>query len=152
MADRTMVRDWCLYWMDGMSFLINYENNHFPWYKGELTCSAIIVTSLPSCSDYILEVVEFTHYQTLGSSPWTVEMYIKEYFKDNSTSLLDILKVCTYLRQHFYIPFTVVIMCFVYHRSDNQLPKNSVKSLWEICTAVCSPSRTLEVCWTYQIT
>ena len=31
---------------------------------------------------YIAEVVEFTHYQILGFSLWTVEIYIKEYFKD----------------------------------------------------------------------
>ena len=98
--------------------------------KSTLTCSTIVVTSRPSCSDHIAEAVQDRHYQILGFTPQTVEIYTREYFKDNSqsvSSLLEILKVREYLCQHFHIPITVVIMCFVYDKSGNQLPETLSK-------------------------
>ena len=107
--------------------------------KSALTCSTVIVTSRPSCSDHIAEVVQDHYYQILGFTPQTVKIYIREYFKDNSqsvSSLLEILIVREYLCQHFHIPITAVIMCFVYHKSGNQLPE-TLSKLYEKFVLLC---------------
>ena len=106
--------------------------------KSALTCSTIIVTSRHSCSDHIAEAVQDHYYQILGFTPQTVETYIREYFKDNSLSvcLLEILDIREYLRQHFHIPITVVIMCFVYDKSGNQLPE-TLSKLYETFVLLC---------------
>ena len=107
--------------------------------KSALTCSTIIVTSRPSCSDHIAEAVQDHYYQILGFTPQMVKTYIKEYFKDDLPclkSLLDILKVREDLRQHFHIPITVVIMCFVYCKSGNQLPE-TLSKLYEKFVLLC---------------
>ena len=107
--------------------------------KSALTCSTIIVTSRPSCSDHIAEAVQDHYYQILGFTPQTVEMYIREYFKGNPPSfqtLLEILKVRECLCQHFHIPITVVIMCFVYDKSGNQLPE-TLSKLYEKFVLLC---------------
>jgi len=105
-----------------------------------LTCSTIIVTSRPSCSDHIAEAVEDHYYQILGFSQQTVKTYIELYFKGNQESvklLLDTLDIRMYLRAHFYIPITVVIMCFVYHKSGNRLP-NTLSKLYEKFVLLCT--------------
>jgi len=100
--------------------------------KSVLTCSTIIVTSRSSCSYHILAAVGNRYYQILGFTSTTVEFYVREYFKNNppSLSLLDVLHVNKHLCQHFYIPITVVIMCFVYRNSSYQLP-SSLSKLYE---------------------
>ena len=98
--------------------------------KSALTCSTIIVTSRPSCSDHIAEAVPDHYYQILGFTPQTVETYIREYFKSSAQSahnLIESLKVHEYLCRDFYIPITVVIMCFIYNKSDSRLPETLSK-------------------------
>ncbi|XP_065907269.1 NACHT, LRR and PYD domains-containing protein 12-like [Dysidea avara] len=107
--------------------------------KSALTCSTIIVTSRPSCSDCIAETVDDRYYQILGFTPHMVEIYVKEYFKSNlraADALLDVLRGNENLCQHFYIPVTVVIMCFVYRNSDYQLPTHLSK-LYEKFVLLC---------------
>jgi len=107
--------------------------------KSALTCSTIIVTSRPSCSDHIAEAVQDHYYQILGFTPQTVQKYIREYFHGNPQSvqsLLEILRVQENLCQHFYIPITVVIMCFVHHKSCHQLPK-TLSKLYEKFVMLC---------------
>ena len=54
----------------------------------------------------------------------------------SAKDLLDMINTHDYLRQDFYIPITVVIMCFVNHKSGNwQLPK----TLCKICVILSSP-------------
>ena len=107
--------------------------------KGALTCSTIIVTSRPSCSDHIAEAVEDHYYQILGFSREKVGNYITEYFKDDlnsATDLLDIIHTHDYLQEDFYIPITAVIMCFVYHKSGKQFPK-TLSKLYEKFVLLC---------------
>ena len=107
--------------------------------KSTLTCSTIILTSRPSCSDSISEAVGNRYYQILGLTANTVVIYIKEYFKSNpqfAASLLDVLRSHENLRRHFYIPITVVIMCFVYRNSDYQMPA-SISKLYEKFVILC---------------
>ena len=103
------------------------------------SCSTIIVTSRPSCSDQLAEKVGDRHYQILGFTPRMVQIYINAYFTKDFRSaecLLDALKVRSYLRQDFYIPVTVVIMCYVYHRNDNYLP-GTLSKLYEKFVILC---------------
>ncbi|XP_065906610.1 NACHT, LRR and PYD domains-containing protein 4C-like isoform X1 [Dysidea avara] len=68
-----------------------------------------------------------------------VECCIKEYFKSNpqsAKSLFDVLRGHENLRQHFYIPMTVVILCFVYCKSNYQLP-SSLSKLYEKFVLLC---------------
>ena len=98
--------------------------------KSALTCSTIIVTSRPSCSDHIAEVVQDHHYQILGFTPDKALLYIHNYFANDlqsAKSLLHFLKDRKHLHRHFYIPITVVIMCFVYRKGGNQLPETLSK-------------------------
>ena len=107
--------------------------------------STIIVTSRPSCSESIAKVVQQrkAHYQILGFSPHNSELYIKYYFNDNLQSaelLIAILKGREYLYQHFYIPITVAIMCFVYsHSDDGEIPE-TLSKLYEdfVLLYICS--------------
>ena len=114
--------------------------------KTALTCSTIIVTSRPSCSDYIAEAVQDYHYQILGFTPEKAFMYIDNYFGNDlqsAKSLLDFLKDRKHLHRHFYIPITVVIMCFVYHRSGNQLPE-TLSKLYKWFVLLCIRSNISE--------
>ena len=108
--------------------------------KSALTCSTIIVTSRPSCSDHIAEAVQQDHYyQILGFTPEKVELYIKEYFKSNpqtANELLNFLKERENLRQHFYLPITLVIVCFVYDKSNSQIPE-TLSKLYESFVLHC---------------
>ena len=104
-----------------------------------VTFSTIIVTSRPSCSDQIAEAVQDHYYRILGFASQTVQTYIKEYFKDNqqyAESLIGILSAHLYLRLHFYIPLTVVIMCVVYSEYENHLPK-TLSRLYEKFVLLC---------------
>ena len=90
--------------------------------------STIIVTSRPNCSSEIVEAVEEanSYYQILGFNQEMTITYINAYFHDDPSSaklLLDFLSSNKYLRQHFYIPISVTIMCFVYHSDGNQIPQ-----------------------------
>jgi len=114
--------------------------------KNALTCSTIIVTSRPSCSDHIAEAVQDHYYQILGFTPQTVETYVKEYFKYDLSCvipLLEILNFREYLRRHFYIPITVVIICFVYHKNGNRLPE-TLSKLYEKFVLLCVRSNICE--------
>jgi len=107
--------------------------------KSALTCSTIIVTSRPSCSDCIAEIVDDRYYQILGFTPCRVESYINEYFKFNSRAaeaLLEILRSHKNLCQHFYIPITVFILCYVYHNDAYQLP-TTLSKLYERFVILC---------------
>ena len=107
--------------------------------------STIIVTSRPSCSESIAEVVQQrkAHYQILGFSPHNSELYIIHYFNNDLQSaelLIALLKGREYLRRHFYIPITVAIMCFVYsHCDDGEIPE-TLSKLYEhfVTLYVCS--------------
>ena len=94
--------------------------------------STIIVTSRPNCSSEIAEAVEETnsYYQILGFNQEMTITYINAYFYDDPSSaklLLDFLSSNKYLCQHFYIPISVTIMCFVYHSDGNQIPPTLCK-------------------------
>ena len=107
--------------------------------------STIIVTSRPSCSESIAKVVQqkTTHFQILGFSPHNSVLYIKHYFRNDLQSaelLIAILKGREYLRQDFYIPITVAIMCYVYSHSDGGEIPETVSKLYEhfVLLYVCS--------------
>ena len=92
------------------------------------THSTIIVTSRPNCSSEIAEAVEETnsYYQILGFDQEMAVKCINAYFHDDppyAESLLDLLNSNQYLRQHFYIPISVTIMCFVYHSNGEHIPQ-----------------------------
>ena len=92
------------------------------------THSTIIVTSRPSCSSEIAEAVEETnsYYQILGFDHEKAVSYINAYFYDDAASaelLLTFLNSNEYLYQHFYIPISVAIVCFVYRSEGKQIPQ-----------------------------
>ena len=107
--------------------------------------STIIVTSRPSCSENIAEILQQrgAHYQILGFSPINSELYIKHYFCGDLQSadlLINLLKGREYLHQHLYIPITIAIMCFVYsHSDDDQIPE-TLSKLYEhfVLLYICS--------------
>ena len=93
----------------------------------EFSHSTIIVTSRPNCSSEIAKAVQETNsfYQILGFDQQMAVTYINAYFHNDPSSskmLLDLLSSNKYLRQHFYIPISITIMCFVYHSDGNQIP------------------------------
>ena len=92
------------------------------------TQSTIIITSRPNCSSEIAEAVEETnsYYQILGFNQQVAVTYINAYFHNDppcAKLLLEFLDGNDYLRQHFYIPISVTIMCFVYHSDGKKIPK-----------------------------
>ena len=98
--------------------------------------STIIVTSRPSCSESIAKVVQQrkAHFQILGFSPHNSVLYIKHYFRNDlqlAKLLIAILEGREYLRQDFYIPITVAIMCFVYSNSDDGEIPETLSKLYE---------------------
>ena len=114
------------------------------------TQSTIIVTSRPSCSGEIAEAVEETnsYYQILGFDQKKAVTYIKAYFHDDSSSaelLLAFLNSNYYLYQHFYIPISVVIMCFVYRSDGNESPQR-VSRLYERFVVLCLRSNVPNTC------
>ena len=107
--------------------------------------STIIVTSRPSCSEKIAEIVQQrkAHYQILGFSPHNSELYIIHYFNNDlqlAELLITMLKGREYLCEHFYIPITVAIMCFVYSHSDKSEIPETLSTLYEdfVLLYICS--------------
>ena len=103
--------------------------------------STIIVTSRPSCSSEIAEAVEETnsYYQILGFDKESAVTYINAYFhKDVSSAklLLAFLNSNEYLYRDFYIPISVVIMCFVYRSDCKQIPP-TLSRLYERFVVLC---------------
>ena len=116
----------------------------------EFSHSTIIVTSRPNCSGEIAEAVEETnsYYQILGFNQEMTINYINAYFHNDPSSaelLLDLLNSNKYLRQHFYIPISVAIMCFVYHSDGNQIPQTLCR-LYERFVVLCLRSNVPDAC------
>ena len=116
----------------------------------EFSHSTIIVTSRPNCSGEIAEAVEETnsYYQILGFNQEMTITYINAYFHNDPSSaklLLDLLSSNKYLRQHFYIPISVTIMCFVYHSDGNQIPPTLCR-LYERFVVLCLRSNVPDAC------
>ena len=95
--------------------------------KKALTCSTIIVTSRPSCSNCISEAAKDHYYQILGFTEQTVNAYINEYYKSNALRLQCLRETLIITRQKFYIPIIVTIFCFLYSKNANELPKTANK-------------------------
>ena len=114
------------------------------------THSTIIVTSRPNCSSEIAEAVEETnsYYQILGFDQEMAVNYINAYFHDDplyAKLLLDLLNSNQYLRQHFYIPISVTIMCFVYHSDGEPIPQ-TLCQLYKRFVLLCLRSHVPDVC------
>ena len=114
------------------------------------THSTIIVTSRPNCSSEIAEAVEETnsYYQILGFVQEMAVKYINAYFHDDppyAKLLLDLLNSNQYLRQHFYIPISVTIMCFVYHSDGEHIPQ-TLCQLYKRFVLLCLRSHVPDVC------
>ena len=112
--------------------------------------STIIVTSRPNCSGEIVKAVKETnsYYQILGFDQQMAVAYINAYFHNDPSSakmLLDFLSSNQYLRQHFYIPISVTIMCFVYHFDGNQIPPTLCR-LYERFVVLCLRSNVPDMC------
>ena len=114
------------------------------------TQSTIIVTSRPSCSGEIAEAVEETnsYYQILGFDQENAVTYINAYFHNDSSSaelLLAFLNSNKYFYQHFYIPISVAIMCFVYRSDCKQIPQ-TLSRLYERFVVLCLRSNVPNTC------
>ena len=114
------------------------------------THSTIIVTSRPNCSSEIAEAVDETnsYYQILGFDQEMAVTYINAYFYNNppsATLLLEFLDGNNYLRQHFYIPISVTIMCFVYHSDGKDIPQTLCR-LYQRFVVLCLRSHVPDVC------
>ena len=115
------------------------------------THSTIIVTSHPNCSSEIAKAVDETnsYYQILGFDQEMAVAYINAYFQNDSTSaaksLLDLLHNNEYLCQHFYIPISVTIMCFVYCSDGEHIPR-TLCQLYERFVVLCLRSHVPDVC------
>ena len=114
------------------------------------TQSTIIVTSRPSCSSEIAEAVEETnsYYQILGFDQEKAVTYINAYFHNDSSSaeiLLAFLNGNEYLYQHFYIPISVAIMCFVYRSDCKQIPQ-TLSRIYERFVVLCLRSNVPNTC------
>ena len=113
-------------------------------------CSTVIVTSRPNCSVQIAKAVNKTncYYQILGFDQEKVVTYINAYFHDNQSSarlLLDLLNSNQYLRQHFYIPISITIMCYVYHYDGEHVPQ-TLCQLYKRFVLLCLRSHVPDVC------
>ena len=113
--------------------------------------STILVTSRPTCSDDIAEVVEERkgYYQILGFSPQNAVTYIEKYFDNDFQSaklLFSFLKDHQTLRRHFYIPITVAIMCFVYSHSENGQIPETLSKLYERFVVLYIRSNVPDIC------
>ena len=114
------------------------------------THSTIIVTSRPNCSSEIAEAVEETnsYYQILGFDQKMAVKCINAYFHDDppyAKLLLDLLNSNQYLRQHFYIPISVTIVCFVYHSDGEHIPQ-TLCQLYKRFVLLCLRSHVPDVC------
>ena len=114
------------------------------------THSTIIVTSRPNCSSEIAEAVEETnsYYQILGFDQEMAVKCINAYFHDDppyAKLLLDLLNSNQYLHQHFYIPISVTIMCFVYHSDGEHIPQ-TLCQLYKRFVLLCLRSHVPDVC------
>ena len=112
--------------------------------------STIIVTSRPNCSSEIAKPVDETnsYYQILGFDQEMAVTYINAYFYNNPPSaklLLEFLDGNKYLRQHFYIPISVTIMCFVYHSDGEDIPQTLCR-LYQRFVVLCLRSHVPDVC------
>ena len=113
--------------------------------------STILVTSRPTCSGDIAEVVEERkgYYQILGFSPQNAVTYIENYFDDDFQSaklLFSFLRDHQTLRRHFYIPITVAIMCFVYSHSKNGEIPETLSKLYERFVVLYIRSNIPDIC------
>ena len=118
--------------------------------KRAFTHSTIIVTSRPNCSSEIAEAVDETnsYYQILGFEQEMAVTYINTYFCNNPSSaklLLEFLDGNKYLRQHFYIPISVTIMCFVYHSDGEDIPQTLCR-LYQRFVVLCLRSHVPNAC------
>ena len=116
----------------------------------EFTHSTIIVTSRPNCSSEIAKAVKETnsYYQILGFDQEMAVKYINDYFHNDPSSakmLLNFLSSHKYLRQHFYIPISVTIMCFVYYSGGKQIPQTLCR-LYEDFVVLCLRSNVPDAC------
>ena len=114
------------------------------------THSTIIVSSRPNCSSEIAEAVDETnsYYQILGFNQEMAVTYINAYFCNNPSSaklLLEFLDGNKYLCQHFYIPISVTIMCFVYHSDGEDIPQ-TLRQLYQRFVVLCLRSHVPDVC------
>ena len=114
------------------------------------THSTVIVTSRPNCSSEIAEAVDETnsYYQILGFDQEMAVTYINAYFCNNPSLaklLLEFLDGNKYLRQHFYIPISVTIMCFVYHCDGEDIPQTLCR-LYQRFVVLCLRSHVPDVC------
>ena len=114
------------------------------------THSTVMVTSRPNCSSEIAEAVEETnsYYQILGFDQEMTVKCINAYFHDDppyAKLLLDLLNSNQYLRQHFYIPISVTIMCFVYHSDGEHIPQ-TLCQLYKRFLLLCLRSHVPDVC------
>ena len=107
--------------------------------------STIIVTSRPSCSENVAKLVQQrkAYYKILGFNSINFELFIKHYFKDDLHSaelLLGTFISQEHIYQHFYIPITVAIMCFVYSHSDEGHIPETISKLYEdfVLLYICS--------------
>lgn len=74
--------------------------------------------------------------------------YINAYFHSESLSAewwITFLDSHEYLRQHFYTPISVVIMCFVYHSDDKQIPQ-TLSRPHERFVVLCLRSNVPDLC------
>ena len=116
----------------------------------EFTHSTVIVTSRPNCSASVAKAVNKTncYYQILGFDREMAVKYINAYFHDDppyAKLLLDLLNSNQYLRQHFYIPISVTIMCFVYHSDGEHIPQ-TLCQLYKRFLLLCLRSHVPDVC------
>ena len=112
--------------------------------------STIIVTSHPNCSSEIAAAVDETnsYYQILGFDREMAVTYINAYFCNNPSSaklLLEFLDGNNYLCQHFYIPISITIMCFIYHCDGEDIPQTLCR-LYQRFVVLCLRSNVPDVC------
>ena len=105
------------------------------------TFSTIIVTSRPAGSGDIAKAVEKKncYYQILGFDWQMAVTYINDYFHNDpplAKLLLNLLVNNKYLYQHFYMPISVAIMCFVYSSDGEQIPR-TLSRLYERYVVLC---------------
>ena len=115
----------------------------------EFTHSTVIVTSRPNCSASVAKAVNKTncYYKIVGFDQEMAVKYINTCFYTNPSSaklLLNLLNGNQYLRQHFYIPISVTIMCFVYH-SDSEHTPQTLCHLYKRFVLLCLRSYVLDV-------
>ena len=108
----------------------------------EFTQSTIIVTSRPTDNSHkIAEEIQQTdsYYKILGFDKRKAMTYIDGYFQNDPPSaefLHTYLNIHENLCQHFYIPISVAIMCFVCCFNDKWIPP-TLSRLYEHSVLLC---------------